>query len=82
MAENKLLPVLKTTDPMALSMAKSVLEAAAIPFIVQGEAGVNVFPLGAAGTQVTDRSTGAVILVEEPLFEEAKTLLETAAEES
>jgi hypothetical protein len=81
MAEHKLLPVLKTTDPMALSMAKSVLEAAAIPFVVQGEAGVNVFPLGAAGTHVTGRSTGAVILVEEPLFKEAKTLLETPAKE-
>jgi hypothetical protein len=81
MSEKKLLPVLKTTDPMKLSMVKSVLDAANIPFIVQGEAGVNVFPLGAAGTHVTGRSTGAVILVEEPLFEEAKTLLETAAEE-
>ena len=82
MTENRLLAVLKTTDPMTLSMVKSVLQAAAIPFIVQGEAGVNVFPLGAAGTRVTGRSTGAVILVEESRFEEARTLLDTPAEGS
>jgi len=81
MAADKLLPVLKTTDPMELAMVKSVLAAADIPFVVQGEAGVNVFPLGPAGAQVTNRSTGTIVLVEEGRFEEAKTLLETPAEE-
>jgi hypothetical protein len=81
MTAGKLLPVLETTDPMLLSTARSVLEAANIPFVVQGEAGVNVFPLGASGSRVTNRSTGAIILVEEERFEEAKTLLETPAEE-
>jgi hypothetical protein len=81
MSEDKLLPVLKTTDPMELSMVRSVLTAADIPFVVQGEAGVNVFPLGPAGSHVTNRSTGAMILVEEGRFEEAKALLETPAEE-
>ena len=81
MTADKLVPVLKTTDPMELSMVKSVLEAAAIPFVVQGEAGVNVFPLGPAGSHVTNRSTGSMVLVEEGRFEEAKTLLETPAED-
>jgi len=82
MTTGKLLPVLKTTDPMLLSMAKSVLEAADIPFVVQGEAGVSVFPLGPAGAHVTNRSTGTIVLVEESRFEEAKSLLETPAEEA
>jgi hypothetical protein len=81
MDEEKLIPVLKTTDPMLLSIARSVLEAAEVPFVVQGEAGVNVFPLGTAGSRVTNRSTGAILLVEEKRFEEAKALLETPAEE-
>ena len=81
MTADKLLPVLNTTDPMLLSLVKSVLEAADIPFIVQGEAGVNVFPLGAAGSRVTNRSTGTIVLVEEGRYEEAKALLETPAEE-
>jgi hypothetical protein len=81
MTSDKLLPVLNTTDPMLLAMVKSVLEAAAIPFIVQGEAGVHFFPLGAAGSRVTNRSTGTIVLVEEGRFEEARALLDTPAEE-
>jgi hypothetical protein len=81
MSEDRLLPVLKTTDPMLLSIVRSVLKAAGIPFIVQGEAGVNVFPLGTAGSRVTHRSTGAIVLVEEARLEEAKALLETPAQE-
>jgi hypothetical protein len=81
MTEEKLVPVLETTDPMQLSMVKSVLTAAEIPFVVQGEAGVNVFPLGPAGRHVTKWSTGTKVLVEEGRLEEARALLETPAEE-
>jgi hypothetical protein len=78
--ERELVAVLKTTDPALLPIARSVLEAAGIPHVVQGEAGVNVFPLGAAGTRVTSRLTGASILVRREHLEEARTLLEEPAE--
>jgi hypothetical protein len=46
--------------------------------VVQGEAGVNVFPLGAAAAQVTGRRTGATILVRKRDYAEAKALLEVS----
>ena len=78
--EQELVAVLKTTDPALLPIAKSVLEAAGIPHVVQGEAGVNIFPVGAAGTRVTSRLTGASILVPREHLEEARALLEEPAE--
>jgi hypothetical protein len=78
-AENdELVAVLQTTDPALLPIAKSVLEAAGVPHVVQGEAGVNVFPLGAAAAQVTGRRTGATILVRKRDYAEAKALLEVS----
>lgn len=72
--------VVRTTDPAFLPMARSVLEAAGIPFLVQGEAGVNVFPLGPAATRVTNRVTGASILVRSRDAEEAEALLSAPSE--
>lgn len=70
-----LVPVLKTTDPALLSVLKTVLEAADVPFVVQGEAGVGLFPMGPAGERVTNRMTGATILVPRSREEEALALL-------
>jgi len=69
--------VLSTTDPAFLPVARSVLEAAGIPHLVQGEAGVSLFPLGAAAARVTNRVTGAVILVRERDRSEAEAVLHT-----
>ena len=74
--EEELVPVLKTTDPALLPVMRSMLEAAGIPVVVQGEAGIGLFPLGAAGERVTDRMTGATILVPRSREEEALALLE------
>ena len=67
--------------PALLPVAKSVLEAAGVPHVVQGEAGVVLFPLGPAGEKVTHRVTGAIILVPRSRYEEAKALLETPTED-
>ena len=75
-----LVPVLTTTDPTLLPVAKSVLEAAGIPHVVQGEAGISVFPLGPAAARATNRVTGAMILVTRSHFEEARALLEVRDE--
>lgn len=71
----ELVPVLKTTDPGFLSIAKSVLDSAGIPYIVQGEAAVHLFPLGASGTRVTNRPMGAIVLVVRSHREDAEALL-------
>jgi hypothetical protein len=79
--EEELVPVLKTTDPALLPVMRSMLEAAGVPVVVQGEAGVGLFPLGAAGERVTGRMTGrmtgATLLVPRSREEEALALLET-----
>lgn len=79
--EAELVPVLRTTDPALLPVAKSVLEAAGIPCVVHGGAGVALFPLGPAGTRVSGRLTGAMLLVPRDRAEEARALLEAPAEE-
>jgi hypothetical protein len=73
---DELVVVLRTTDPALLPIAKSVLAAAGLRYVVQGEAGINVFPLGAAASRVTNRLTGATILVRKADYEEAKALLD------
>jgi len=75
-----LVPVLRTTDGTLLNVVKSLLEATEIPFVVQGEAAVRLFPLGEAGAEVTGRTTGAIILVPGDRAEEAKALIETPPE--
>jgi len=77
----ELVPVLRTTDPAFLPVAKSVLDAAGIPCVVHGGAGVELFPLGPAGTRVSGRLTGAVLLVPRSREEEARALLEAPGEE-
>lgn len=79
--DEEMVPVLRTTDPAFLPVAKSVLDAAGIPWIVQGGAGIDLFPLGAAGTRVSGRMTGAMLLVPRSRKEEARALLETPAPE-
>jgi hypothetical protein len=78
--DHELLAVLRTTDPALLPVAVSVLEAAGIPHIVQGAAGVSVFPLGPAAARATNRATGASILVSSDRYDEARALLETPPE--
>ena len=74
--DEELVPVMKTTDPALLSVLKTVLEAAGVPFVVQGEAAVGLFPMGPAGERVTNRMTGATILVPRSREEEARALLQ------
>jgi len=80
-SDEEMVPLLRTTDPAFLPLAKSVLDAAGIPWVVQGGAGVDLFPLGGAGTRVSGRATGALLLVPRSREEEARALLETPASE-
>ena len=78
--EHDLVTVLSTTDPGLLALIRSLLYSAEIPHVVQGEAGVQLFPLGAAGSQVTSRRLGASILVSAQHAAEARALIETPPE--
>jgi hypothetical protein len=76
-----LVAVARTTDAGLLAVLRSVLEAAGVPFVVQGEAGVSLFPVGEFGSRVTGRTTGAVLLVPRDREEEARALLEAPPDE-
>jgi len=76
----ELVCVLRTTDSLHLLLAKSVLDAAGIPLVVQGEQGLALFPVGPLGSRVTKRALGASILVPRGRAAEARELLETPAE--
>jgi hypothetical protein len=75
----ELVCVLRTTDSLHLLLAKSVLDAAGIPLVVQGEQGLALFPVGRLGSRVTKRALGASILVPRGRSDEARELLETPA---
>ena len=72
--------VASTTDPALLPVLQSVLDAAGIPYVVHGAAGVQLFPLGSSASRVTRRMLGTTILVPRERAEEARTLLETPPE--
>jgi len=78
--EDDLVQVLATTDSGLLALIRSLLRSAEIPHVVQGEAAVQLFPLGAAGSQVTSRRVGASILVPGQHAAEARALIETPPE--
>ena len=76
--ERKLVHVFRTTDSTLLEIVRSVLRAAGVPHVVQGEAGIHLFPLGGAGGRTTHRMTGASVLVDEENAADAEALLEAS----
>ena len=78
--ERKLVPVFATADSSLLSVVKTALEAAEIPFVVQGEGGMRLFPLGRFALGVRKRVLGATILVPDTVAEEAREFLESFEE--
>ena len=76
--DDSFVPLRQVTDPDELPVITSALEAAGIPFVLQGEETQGLFPLPAVGG-LTPPSLGAIILVSEDHLEEARDLLETIA---
>ncbi len=73
-----LVPVMETADVAVLPVVKSVLEAAGIPFFVQGDGAIGVIPVGKVGLGgLTSRGHGlsAAILVPKDREDEARDLL-------
>ena len=73
--EEDLVPVLRTSDPSFLPVAQSVLEAAGIPYVIQGGETAGLFPLGPFGRGLFRDGLGASILVPREREEEARELL-------
>jgi hypothetical protein len=68
--------VLRTSDSNLMPVVKSVLDAAGIPYVVQGDEAMGLLPLGPFGGGVFSRVLGASILVPRDRAEEARELLE------
>ena len=72
---DELVPVLETSDPAELEIAKSILHGAEIPFHVQGEERYNAFRGGRAAFRFNPRGGAVVVVVAEENAEEARILL-------
>jgi hypothetical protein len=73
----ELVSVMRTADGNLLPVVKSVLEAAGIPFVVQGDASMGMIPLGPFGGGMFRDVLGASVLVPRGRAEEASELLRT-----
>ena len=80
-AKDDLATLLETSDAAFLPIVKSLLEAAGIPYVVQGEGAIDLFPLGPLGKTLAQHGLGAVVRVPSDRLEEARALLEETARE-
>jgi len=79
--DRELVTVCRTGDAALLPLLKSVLDGAGIPYVVQGEEALGLFPLGPfAGGMLGGQPAAASILVARERAEEAERLLEGAGE--
>lgn len=67
--------MLESTDTSQLPVVKSVLQAAGIPFLVQGDKAFGLLPVGGVTGFFEDHSLGVNILVPRSHAEEARALL-------
>ncbi len=78
LSEEDLVSVMETADVAVLPVVKSVLRAADIPFIVQGDEAMGVLPvgqIGLGGISSGGHGLSAAILVPREREEEARALL-------
>jgi hypothetical protein len=72
---SELCDLLRTTDMVELAVVKSLLEAAEMPFTVQGEEGLHQLPISWAGGFFTPGSHGATVRVFTRDLEDARRLI-------
>ena len=83
LTDEDLVAVLDTGDVSILPVVKSVLRAAGIPYLVQGDESMGVLPvgkIGVAGISSGGHGLAAMILVPRDREEEARALLTELAE--
>lgn len=79
--DTELVAAFTTADSSLLPIVKSVLDAAGIPYLVQGDETLGLFPLGRFGVGVSKRTLGAIVRVPHSRLEEARELLRGFEEE-
>lgn len=67
--------VYEVWDPAVLPMVKSLLQSEGIPFFVQGEEAMSLFPVGRLLGPFTRRGMAAAIMVPSEHLEAARELL-------
>ena len=73
----QLVPLVSTTDPGYLPVVRSLLDSVGIPYFVQGEETLGLWPVGSlAGGLSAGGALRATIHVPEDRLEEARALLE------
>ena len=72
------MPVFETADSTLLPIIKSLLDAAEIPYLVQGDHVMGLMPLGRFGIGVRKGVLGAIIHVPRERAKEARELLESS----
>ena len=70
-----LVPVFRTSDPIVLPLVRSLLDSAGVPYLVQGEEALGLFPLGPAGGRVARSAVGAVVHVAKGDADSVKEML-------
>jgi hypothetical protein len=73
----ELVLLVETNDVTLLPVLKSVLEAAAVPHVVQGDEALGLFPISPAGPLFSGRAWAARVLVPREHLEEARALLDS-----
>ena len=73
----ELVLLVETTDVALLPVLKSVLQAAEIPHVVQGDEALGLFPLSPAGAIFSRRAWAARVLVPRERLDEARALLDS-----
>ena len=75
----ELVPLIRTADAGLLPVIRATLDAAGIPYFVQGETASGLLPVTGSGL-FRQEAFGATILVPEDRLEEARELLQQTAE--
>lgn len=73
----ELVLLVETNDVTLLPVLKSVLVAAEIPHVVQGDEALGLFPLSPAGPLFSGRAWAARVLVQREHLDEARALLDS-----
>lgn len=76
----ELVPVFRTADPHLLAILKTVLDAAGMEYVVQGDGALGMLPLGPLPTGLHRNLWAATILVAADRAEEARELLVSQAD--
>jgi Putative prokaryotic signal transducing protein len=69
--------VLRTADATLLPVVRSLFDSAEIPYLIQGEEGAAILPLGRFGTGVFDGNLGVIVFVPADRADEARALLDS-----